>query len=347
MKLLFTKIWTPLRATVGLLRHGRARLGALEENLGRLEHRFGKIENHFVDWHAQLASVTEALTGKASMADLLRQTQQLRDRLAAMDRELALPAPTDADRATDTSGVDGGSATPLEQAFYLALEGQFRGTEQQIGDRLRIYRSWLADLPSGVVADLGCGRGEWLALLADWGIDAVGVDSNPLNVATLQAAGRRAVCDDALGWLQQQPEQSCAAITAFHLVEHLPFGRLLQLVDAARRALKPGGRLIVETPNPENLDVSMCSFWLDPTHRRPLPPNLLEFVVMYCGLIVEDVPRLNPPDAALTDGDRPLGARLGVGRDFAVIARRPHADPATTVCATPPERAHAPAGSGV
>jgi O-antigen chain-terminating methyltransferase len=167
------------------------------------------------------------------------------------------------------------------------------------------------------------------------------VDSNPLNVAALQAIGRQAVCADALDWLQHQPAHSCAAITAFHLVEHLPFGTLLQLVDAARRVLKPGGRLIVEPPNPENLDVSMCSFWLDPTHRRPLPPNLLEFVVAYCGLIVEAVPRLNPPEAATPDGDRPLG----VGRDFAVIARRPHADPPTTAGASP-DRAHAATGSG-
>jgi O-antigen chain-terminating methyltransferase len=341
MTLPFARVWAFLRGIAGLLRHGQVRLTALEEALGRLEHRFAKIENLFADWHAQLASVAEVLSGKASMVDLLRQTQQLRDRLAAMDGQAAQPTPSHADGATGSPQPSGAGETPLEQAFYLALESQFRGTEQQIGDRLGVYRPWLADLPSGVVADLGCGRGEWLALLADWGISAVGVDSNPLNVAALQAIGRQAVCADALDWLQHQPAHSCAAITAFHLVEHLPFGTLLQLVDAARRALKPGGCLIFETPNPENLDVSMCSFWLDPTHRRPLPPHLLEFVVAYCGLIVEDVPRLNPPEVA--EGDRPLGARLGVGRDFAVIGRRPHAAPAPRAC-TNPDHIDLPAG---
>lgn len=320
--------WRRLRALAGLLCHGPERLIGLEQRAAQLEQleaqldrRVAQLEALTTDLHAHLASAATALGTKASHDDLARQTQQLRDRLAAIEgRLVAAPDRPTAD-VRRTAGEAG--ATSLEQAFYLALERHFRGTEQQIADRLALYRPWLDDLPAGQVADLGCGRGEWLHLLRGWGLDALGVDSNTLNVANLEAQGHRAVCADALAWLRRQPAQSLAAITAFHLVEHLPFAVLLELVDQARRVLLPGGRLIIETPNPENLDVGLHTFWLDPTHLRPLPPSLLEFVVSYCGLRVDEVPRLNPLPAESLSGNEALDRLLAIGRDYAVIARRP------------------------
>lgn len=313
--------WRRLRALAGLWLHGPARLIGLEERVVQLDRRVSQLEAVATDQHGHLAAVVTALSDKANHDDLARQTQQLRDRLAAIEGGLR-PAP-DAPAAELRSSDGGAGATPLEQAFYLALERQFRGTEQQIADRLALYRPWLDDLPAGPVADLGCGRGEWLRLLHGWGLDALGVDSNALNVANLEAQGHRAVCADALAWLRRQPAQSLAVITAFHLVEHLPFAVLLELIDQARRALLPGGRLIIETPNPENLGVGLHTFWLDPTHRRPLPPSLLEFVVGYSGLRVDAVPRLNPLPAESLSGNEALDRLLAIGRDYAVIARRP------------------------
>ena len=313
--------WRRLRNVASLLRHGSGRLERIEHGIGRLEQQVSGVEARFADWHAQLGSAVAVLGGKASHADLARQTQQLRDRLAAVERLLEAAPP--AGPGTDAQPGRGADVAPLEQAFYLALEQQFRGTEQQIAERLAVYRPWLDALPAGELADLGCGRGEWLRLLRDWGLPAIGIDSNPLNIAGLQTDGLRGECDDALAWLRRQPAERFAAVTAFHLAEHLPFGTLLQLVDEARRVLMPGGRLIIETPNPENLDVSMRTFWLDPTHRLPLPPNLLEFVVTYCGLLVDDVPRLNDLPTVAVSGIPALDRLLAVGRDYAVIARCP------------------------
>lgn len=321
MRGLVARGWRRLCALAGLLRGGPARLIGLEQRAAQLDQRVVQLEAVATDQHAHLAAVVTALGNRASHDDLARHTQQLRDRLAAIEGQLvAAPdrPPADVRRTTGEAG-----ATPLEQAFYLALERHFRGTEQQIADRLALYRPWLDDLPVGQVVDLGCGRGEWLGLLRGWGLDALGVDSNTLNVANLEAQGHRAVCADALAWLRRQPAQSLAAVTAFHLVEHLPFAVLLELVDQARRVLLPGGRLIIETPNPENLDVGLHTFWLDPTHRRPLPPSLLEFVVGYCGLRVDEVPRLNPLPAESLSGNQALDRLLVIGRDYAVIARRP------------------------
>lgn len=309
-----TALRTKIMQAIRLLRSGPARLDALDNHMGALE-------RHFADWHAQLASVVEAVTRKAALDDLYRETDQLRDRLVALtdaiERRGAVAAPV----AGAAAGVVG---TALEQAFYLALERQFRGTHTEIRERLSCYRPWFDGLPAAPIADLGCGRGEWLNLLKEWGLEGVGVDQNALNVEALRADGVNAVCDDAVDWLRRQPDASLAALTAFHLVEHLPFGSLLQLLDQARRVLAPGGRVVIETPNPENLLVATRSFWLDPTHLRPLPPSLIQFVVVYSGFEVEQLLRLNPPegsDASVTD--KALRQLLQEGRDFAIVARRP------------------------
>jgi SAM-dependent methyltransferase len=173
------------------------------------------------------------------------------------------------------------------------------------------------------VADLGCGRGEWLELLGEWGVEATGVDLNAPNVAGMRARGLNVHHADALGWLRAQPEASFAAVTSFHVIEHLPFGVLLRLVQEARRVLMPGGRLIMETPNPENVIVATQTFWLDPTHVRPLPPALLEVVVIDAGLEIEALLRLNPPGDGQDIADPTLRALMTQGRDCAVVARKP------------------------
>jgi len=62
---------------------------------------------------------------------------------------------------------------------YLELERRYRGTESEIRERIAAYLPYWQDLPAGVpVLDLGCGRGEALALLRDHGIPGRGVDSS-------------------------------------------------------------------------------------------------------------------------------------------------------------------------
>ena len=179
-------------------------------------------------------------------------------------------------------------------------------------------------MQSGPVGDLGCGRGEWLELLGEWGVPNQGVDLNAVNVEQMRARGLAVEEGDAVKWLQAAPEASFAAVTAFHLIEHLPFGVLLRLIQEARRVLQPGGRLIMETPNPENLAVATQTFWLDPTHLRPLPPALLELVVRHAGLEHEATLRLHPPaDDEHDIADETLRSLMTQGRDYAVIARKP------------------------
>lgn len=168
----------------------------------------------------------------------------------------------------------------------------------------------------------------WLELLQAHGFAARGIDLNRVAVAEAQALGLPAEHGDALAWLRAQPEGSVLAVTAFHLMEHLPFGLRLALVTECARVLRPGGMLILETPNPENIWVATHTFHHDPTHSQPLTPDSLEFLVNYCGLQTVAVPRLHPypPEAGLP-GDDAVTLRLNHmtcgGQDFAVLAQKP------------------------
>lgn len=214
-------------------------------------------------------------------------------------------------------------ATP-DAGFYAAFEARFRGSRTTILERLAAYRPLLRELGKGAAAfsalDLGCGRGEWLELLREEGLPAQGIDQDDAMLEPARALGLQVQKGDALETLQSRPNGSETLISAFHLAEHLPFTQLQQLVIEAHRVLQPGGALILETPNAENLVVGSCHFYLDPSHQRPLPAALLEFLVLHTGFQNAQVLRLqhNP---ALADADRVrlLDVLEGVSPDLAVI----------------------------
>jgi len=121
-----------------------------------------------------------------------------------------------------------------------------------------------------------------------------------------------------------------------HIIEHIPFPSVVTLFDEVRRVLKPGGVVVFETPNPENLDVGACNFYMDPTHLHPLPPLLIEFTALARGFDEVEIRRLTdhrpvpvPPDNgnARSSASDPLQwlldrarERLSVAPDYAVIA---------------------------
>lgn len=211
--------------------------------------------------------------------------------------------------------------------FYRAFEDRERGSRELILGRLDQYRPLLQYLTGQFAEaralDVGCGRGEWLQVLRSEGIDGYGVDLDAGMLDACREEGLAVEQGDALAWLAAQPDASLALITAFHVVEHIPFDGVQQLVDQAHRVLQPGGLLIMETPNPDNLSVGAHTFYLDPTHERPIPPALLKFVPEYVGFERTWVWRLQEHEH-LRGGDEPVLANvlLAVSPDYAVIARK-------------------------
>lgn len=229
--------------------------------------------------HTQNQVLSRSLTGVAAQVDLLER--------------LMRPSPNGGQ-----DQLPARKTTALLDAFYVALEARFRGDLSDIGARQEIYLPDVAEARKrtggGAALDLGCGRGEWLALLEDNGIEACGVDTNEGQLAAARERGLAVIAADGLQYLRDQPDAHFAAVTAFHLFEHLPFAELAEWLVEIQRILKPGGVLIAETPNPENILVGAYSFHLDPTHTRPLPSGVLALLCETIGFSIRDVRLLHP-----------------------------------------------------
>jgi O-antigen chain-terminating methyltransferase len=214
------------------------------------------------------------------------------------------------------------------QSFYRAFEDRHRGSRDLIKQRLQQYAPFLQPLaelyPQGPALDLGCGRGEWLEVAAEAGFNPHGVDLDAGMLSGCAEHGLSASLQDLSAALQACDDESLCIISAFHVVEHIPFAAVQSLVHEAMRVLKPGGLLILETPNPENLVVGTVNFYLDPTHIRPIPPLLLSFLTQHTGFIRNKIVRLQE-DPNLHHKDQPLLADVlqGVSPDYAVVAQKP------------------------
>ena len=211
--------------------------------------------------------------------------------------------------------------------FYRAFEDRYRGSRELIRTRLQAYQPFIAPLlcvyQSPNAIDLGCGRGEWLELLQGAGFAPQGVDLDADMLAACTERGLPVTLGDALAHLQNMGDASQCIVSGFHIAEHLAFDYLKALVQQAFRVLKPGGLLILETPNPENVVVGTSSFYLDPSHLRPIPPMLLSFLPEYYGFArVRTVRLQESPELHQRNDVRLMDVLTGVSPDFAIVAQK-------------------------
>jgi O-antigen chain-terminating methyltransferase len=169
----------------------------------------------------------------------------------------------------------------LEPARYVAFEQLFRGSSEEIRKRLSDYVPYFRGLAP--VLELGCGRGEFLELLRDAGIDGRGVDLNPDMVRRTRELGLSAEVGDVVDFVASREPGSAGGIFAAQLVEHLPPRVLGGFLEGCCRALRPGGRLVLETVNPRSLVALVEAFYRDLTHEKPLHPETLDFALRAAG----------------------------------------------------------------
>lgn len=219
------------------------------------------------------------------------------------------------------------------EAYYVSFEDVHRGSTEQIQAGLNDYQVVIDGLVHRHVPalDLGCGRGEWLRWLRERGINAKGVDSNAVMVRLCQAQGLAVSMGDVLSALRAQASHSLSMVSAFHVIEHLPFEVLFAMVQEIHRVLVPGGLMILETPNPENILVGSHTFYHDFSHQAPITPTSIEFLAQYHGFVSTEILRRNPyPRDARVLGSDPLTERVNGHlcgpQDFALIARTPLLD---------------------
>jgi SAM-dependent methyltransferase len=211
--------------------------------------------------------------------------------------------------------------------FYAAFEQQFRGSSDEVEQRLRFYLQYLKAFDSdSKILDIGSGRGDWLELLTKEGFHPHGVEVNDVLAGRSREKGLDVAHDEMMVYLGRQPDNSLDVISVFHLIEHFNVDRLIRLLDEIRRTLKPGGLLMLETPSPENLVVGACNFYADPTHYKPIYPQTLLFLLSNTGFVVTDLQFLHPVDGSPFTGDSEGSEQLNNWffgpRDFSVIARK-------------------------
>jgi O-antigen chain-terminating methyltransferase len=249
-------------------------------------------------------------------------------------------------------GDDIGDGTPRPRAGawswasernfdYVDFENHFRGSVEEITERQRRYVAEFVGA-TGPVVDLGCGRGEFLGLLAEAGVAAYGVDRHPDMVTTTRAKGFEVVEADAFEHLASVEPGSLGGIFCAQMVEHLAPAEVPTFFELANRALAVGAPVIVETINPESLFVFAHAFYVDLGHLRPLHPLTLEFLAQAAGFgsvrvdYVSPIPPEFRPQPLPPVEDEPLAAvvagldenfrriddLLFAPQDFAVVARR-------------------------
>ena len=215
-----------------------------------------------------------------------------------------------------------------------AFEARFRGERAPLLARLDDLADEFAGAP-GPVFDMGCGRGELLELLGRRGIDCHGVDLHGPSVAAARDRLLSAEVGDGLAHLEALSPQSLGGVALIQVIEHLTAQQQIDVVAAAARALRPGGRLVIETVNPLSLYVYAHALYVDPTHTRPVHPLYLHFVAEQAGFgdlrldwrsPVPTDERL-PYDAFGPHADHNIITRLndvlyGM-QDYALIATRP------------------------
>jgi 2-polyprenyl-3-methyl-5-hydroxy-6-metoxy-1,4-benzoquinol methylase len=296
----------------GLGQQQAAAVGVLQKALfNSLEHRVNEIRNSVTETlQAQQEKFSQTERTLANMdariVELERIGLRLKTNLSMQERRLTIFLEEARKRLPDPLNQEQLQVMAEEErhaldALYVSFEDQFRGSREDIKDRLRVYLPILKEAKLGTdempVLDVGCGRGEWLELLKEQNLRAQGVDVNRVFVGECQQQGLEVIERDVIVYLRTLPSSSLGVVTGFHIIEHLPFEVLIKLLDETVRVLKPGGAAIFETPNPENVLVGSYTFYLDPTHRNPLPSAVVKFLAEARGLCRVEVMNLHSLEA--------------------------------------------------
>lgn len=274
---------------------------SVSKSLEEIQGDVGRVEQNFWQDFARYREEQAVL-----QAALDEEVRLVRQRL----RTLTGPQPGEGGRGGPPLQA---GATVLPSFDYPRFEERFRGKEEEIRKRQEFYLRLLEG--QGPVLDVACGRGEMLEILRDRGMEARGVDLDPDMVERCRSKKLAAERADALAFLESQPDAALGAIFSAQFIEHLPVAVYSRLIELAYAKLRKGGRLILETQNPECLAIYSQTFFMDPTHVRPVPAAQLHFLLSEAGFTGIETHYLSPVGETLPQ--LPLWAKNGGPPDAA------------------------------
>jgi SAM-dependent methyltransferase len=249
------------------------------------------------------ARVDEAERALAQRALDAKAVTELEERLTRLERR-------------ERSGGGPATVAPQPNAAalpdYFAFESKMRASTEEIRERQRPYVEDFRE--AAPVLDLGCGRGEFLALLRDAGIEARGVDADADMAAYARGEGLAVEQADVVAYLESVADASLGGVFAAQLVEHLPPPALVRTLELCARKLRPGGVLVAETINPLS-PIALRHYFADLTHAQPLVPETLALLAKQSGFGEVELRYLNPPDERLREVSLPEGAEFDAARD--------------------------------
>lgn len=258
-----------------------------------------------------------AIAGREEVERTLR---ELEERLLRLERRGAsaagLAPPTIAAQPAAASVSD-----------YFAFESRMRGSTEQVRARQRRYVDDFRG--AGPVLDVGCGRGEFLSLLREAGVESRGVDAEADMVAFAEGEGLKVEQADALVYLQGLEDGSLGGIFAAQVVEHLPPPALRRLLELVNAKLRDDGLFVAETINPLS-PLALRNYFADLTHSQPLVPETLELLARQAGFAEAEIAFLNEPaerleepaDPVVAANVRRLNELLFGPLDYALYARK-------------------------
>ncbi len=271
---------------------------------------------------------TAALDGLRARFDVLQDfverfsTDAARD-IARLDQDLASvvgplrarPAQNRSDERLSVRGPAGMAMGYVDEVpasaarAYADFEATFRGTREEIQARQEVY----VDLARhcGPVLDLGCGRGEFLELLAKEDIEARGADLDSGMVAEATELGLDAAVADLFDLLRAAADDSVGMVFSSQVIEHLPPADMPRLFEESHRVLKHDGIAVIETVNPHSVQAYRF-FWLDRTHTIPVFPESALMMARAAGFRAAII--------VFPGFGGTLGETLAASGDFAVVA---------------------------
>ncbi len=155
-------------------------------------------------------------------------------------------------------------------------------------------RGWLPQDKDAQIADLACGGGKLLFFFDSKGYKNIrGVDISPYQIDLSLQVTPHVVQAEATAFLEENPGEF-DLITGFDIIEHLYKDEALRFLDAAYRALRIGGRLILQTPNADSPWAAQLRYG-DFTHEVAFSPNALERLLRLVGLTDIERRECDPP----------------------------------------------------
>ena len=282
--------WHRIRKRRYMLKNLKGILERQAEQIWRLETRQLGMEDKAMHFSRQIDLLPQTLSRmEAEIMKIMHMEAQAQQR--RIDQFIF-----DAKMAGSVSGLNQGGSAELGtlanhavDAYYQALENDYRGSRKSILERYESYMDMLSPVLNPIkplkALDLGCGRGEWLEILKQHGVNAQGIDQRPAMVAECKGHDLDAFQGEIVQWITSQPDDTYDLVTAFHVIEHMPFDQLDRLLREIYRILVPKGMVLLETPNPENIHVATHMFYRDPTHRHPVPKELSEHLMEFHGFV--------------------------------------------------------------